>query len=429
MRGRTLVFLMNDALDRDGVADPFLLQELPWLTERFDRVLLVCHKGWADLSQREAWQEGRVRAQGSPLACVPALALALVDRRLWQEVGRLRRERGLRILSFVKLLLFTARGRKMHRWLERIVRNQPGEVTLYAYWMYYEAYAAALSKEKRPGLRMIARGHAFDIDPARNALNPYLMKTYIAKQADGLYLISHYAKEQFLSYMDGQALAEKLQVVGVGSLGGPTGKTPQPPMEAEGVLAVVSCATISPVKQVHVLIEALAGWQGMPLRWLHMGGGPGAEAAQAMAHEKLDKNPRVAFALAGPLSHRQVEERYENQGFDVFVNTSRMEGVPVSVMEAMAYGIPVIAPAVGGMGELVNTGKTGFLYPAEGGASAVGAALAQFAALPPQSIAEMRLAARQKWQQEYQNQRLLPRLFPEVAEACAHPSQEEGKAH
>ena len=45
---------------------------------------------------------------------------------------------------------------------------------------------------------------------------------------------------------------------------------------------------------------------------------------------------------------------------DLFCNVSEYEGVPISIMEAMAYGIPCLATHVGGVSEIVNC-QTGIL--------------------------------------------------------------------
>ncbi len=49
---------------------------------------------------------------------------------------------------------------------------------------------------------------------------------------------------------------------------------------------------------------------------------------------------------------------------DVFLLTSISEGIPLTVIEAMSAGLPVVSTAVGGVGEIVVDGESGLLAPA-----------------------------------------------------------------
>jgi len=66
--------------------------------------------------------------------------------------------------------------------------------------------------------------------------------------------------------------------------------------------------------------------------------------------------------LIGHVSRRELDSLYERA--DVVVLNSRSEGIPLVLMEAMARGKIVVAPAITGVPELVIHGKTGFLYAA-----------------------------------------------------------------
>ena len=66
----------------------------------------------------------------------------------------------------------------------------------------------------------------------------------------------------------------------------------------------------------------------------------------------------------------RLEPANENVGayysaFDLYVNCSTFESCSMAILEAMSYGLPVLAPIVGGNGELVIDGKVGFLYPSD----------------------------------------------------------------
>ena len=64
--------------------------------------------------------------------------------------------------------------------------------------------------------------------------------------------------------------------------------------------------------------------------------------------------------LLGHVPHSQLANLYAQ--CDAVVLTSRSEGIPLVLMEAMAHARIVIAPRITGIPELVRDGDTGFLY-------------------------------------------------------------------
>ena len=71
--------------------------------------------------------------------------------------------------------------------------------------------------------------------------------------------------------------------------------------------------------------------------------------------------------------------------FDVFLNTSRFEGVSVAIMEAVAAGTPVVALRNGALAETVEHGRTGFLVD---DAHAMPEAMVRAADLDPEDCRE-----------------------------------------
>lgn len=70
-----------------------------------------------------------------------------------------------------------------------------------------------------------------------------------------------------------------------------------------------------------------------------------------------DYNLENSFNLAGFVHN--IEAFYRS--LDLYINTSIHEGLPMSVLEAMAHGLPVVAPKVGGLPEILANGVQGYL--------------------------------------------------------------------
>jgi glycosyltransferase involved in cell wall biosynthesis len=122
-------------------------------------------------------------------------------------------------------------------------------------------------------------------------------------------------------------------------------------------LVVLFVGRLEEVKQVDLLIEGLAlARSSRPMRMFIAGDG-----TQRHALEKLTSSCGLADVVSflGKVSHDRLPEYYTMA--DVLALPSRMEGVPMVVLEALACGTPVVASAVGGIPDLVRTGENGVL--------------------------------------------------------------------
>lgn len=114
---------------------------------------------------------------------------------------------------------------------------------------------------------------------------------------------------------------------------------------------------LAPEKDQALLIDAMAPLLGERRRLVIVGDGGERDALRA----------RLAAMKEGRFVHMlgardDVEDILA--AFDAFALTSRTEGLPLVLLEAMATGLPVISTAVGGIPDLVEHRVTGFLAPA-----------------------------------------------------------------
>ena len=123
-------------------------------------------------------------------------------------------------------------------------------------------------------------------------------------------------------------------------------------------IRVISCSTVSRLKRVTLIYQSLLSVKDRRIKWTHIGDGPELGLLQTMISEQKESN--VEVELVGALGHDEVLNYYSMHCFDVFINLSTNEGVPVSIMEALSCDIPVIATDVGGTSEIVAE-KTGVL--------------------------------------------------------------------
>jgi glycosyltransferase involved in cell wall biosynthesis len=196
---------------------------------------------------------------------------------------------------------------------------------------------------------------------------------------------------------------------------------PPPAPRPAGRQRVLFVSRISPEKGVHVLVDAFAAVAArLPEAELRLVGAEGIVAREMLAgisrdpavrrlaelsapgylERCLDRLPpevRARVTLAGALDREAVAEEYRQA--DVFVSPSLSEAFGMSILEAMASGLPAVVSRVGGMPEIVADGDTGLVVPPDD-PHALGDAVASLLEDPVRRVA-MGEAGRRRAEEAY----------------------------
>jgi glycosyltransferase involved in cell wall biosynthesis len=124
-----------------------------------------------------------------------------------------------------------------------------------------------------------------------------------------------------------------------------------------GEFVIGSSGRLFPVKDYPLMLETarIVASNGVKdIRFELAGDGPEMPVLDALV---LRYGLQEGFIFKGHVN--DMDSFY--RGLDVYLNTSVHEGIPMTILEALGYGLPVIAPAVGGIVEIFEDGKEGFL--------------------------------------------------------------------
>ena len=143
--------------------------------------------------------------------------------------------------------------------------------------------------------------------------------------------------------------------------------------------------------------------RGLSFRYTIIGG-TSEEATFQVAQLGLGKEVRVTGRIPIEAVFKYLEQA------DVFLLSSVSEGIANSVLEAMAWGIPVISTDCGGMSELIENGKNGLLIPIRN-AEAVADAIQDLLELEELRVSKMIEAARNTVEDRFRKARLVEEML------------------
>jgi glycosyltransferase involved in cell wall biosynthesis len=124
----------------------------------------------------------------------------------------------------------------------------------------------------------------------------------------------------------------------------------------EGAWVAGTVGRLAPEKNQTLFVRAMAPLLDERRHLVVVGDGP--ERAALDESIAATWRPQLCHATGG---RNDVERLLA--AFDAFVLTSKTEGLPLVLLEAMAMGLPVVSTAVGGIPDLIEDGVTGYLVP------------------------------------------------------------------
>ena len=330
-------------------SETFLEAEMEILARRFHRIhVLPSHRdeGVRSLPANAAlvempWLDGYpARARRRALASTAAVAVLGRTVR-GGEAGALVADPRVR-LDLLATNVLKARD------LAGFLRGGPREALAYDYWLENSTLALALARRGGGVRAAVARAHGFDLYDHRWAHGSVPFRRAKLAGLDGVFAVSEHGAR----YLRARApeAADRVHVARLGVRPG------APPPSDDAPPLILTVGSLIPSKRVHRVPGALAA-TGCALRWLHLGDGPERSRVEA---EAAGLPERVSWSLPGHVEHRAVLDFLGRKPVSLLLSLSREEGLPVSMMEAVSYGVPVVAVDVQGVPEVV-TPATGLL--------------------------------------------------------------------
>jgi glycosyltransferase involved in cell wall biosynthesis len=363
---KTLIFITSRFPYEPGEA--FIDSEFPFLCSAFDRKIIIT-RNVTGKKLKAIPHDVKVYRHNPASSFKEYILIEFLVLRNLKKIGSMireelhfRKEAGRRISFVKKLLLAKAiiKSLQLRDFISGVIKIEKpeGELVLYSYWMNTGARAICMLDNVKA--TRISRAHRVDLyeEEADHKYLPLVKHTF--RNLNAIFFISEHGKRYFENSF--RLIHEKNIISRLGIIN----RFPfDPRISDRDHFRIVTCSSLIMVKRVHLLISALGMVRSSKkIIWNHFGEGPLEKELKAYAEETLGNLDGIDYKFMGRVMNAQIMEFYNTNNIDLLINTSSSEGIPVSIMEAQSFGIPVIATDTGGTAEIIVK-ETGILLPVD----------------------------------------------------------------
>lgn len=225
------------------------------------------------------------------------------------------------------------------------------EYVIYTFWFHANTLGAAMLANSE-NVRIVTRAHGYDIFDERVIYRSHYMRELTLSKINAVYACSSdgatYIRQHYPQY------ADKIKVSFLGST--KLYKGTSYANDNIQKLTFFSCSRIHSVKRVPQVAQFLQHlayrFPRIEFEWIHAGDGEERDKVVEIINHRRSAN--FTARLLGILSNEEVQKLYLKEPVDWFISLSSSEGLPISICEALSYGVPVVATDVGGVHEVVS---------------------------------------------------------------------------
>lgn len=345
------VYLISQTYPTTDYGDTmFINNEIGYLRDRCDITVLCL----GNLNAPKVPHEGIkcVYLDYSIYKTIQYIPFFLFSRECYSEISDIicnYRIKGRLIQKFIASIRMFAGS----KWFEKKVRKTVStdeEAVFYSFWADFPIIALLRMKSLYPRCRFISRIHGYELYDEQDKSGRVSYRRFLNERIDKLVFIGENPRKYYLEHHPDLELKKvHLCRLGITPIDGTKA------VRYSNDMLIVSCSSVIPLKRVDLIVRALSQYDNKAsVKWIHFGDGPLMTELRREAESLLDRKRNVSYELRGYVDNEEIRRFYADTIADCFITTSSTEGCPVSVMEVLSVGTPIIGTSVGDIPHMIQ---------------------------------------------------------------------------